>query len=104
MTPCPRCRWVCAREGYARLFPVPTAPIVGDYGTSYLWSPSAPADSSRDPPKIVVSLRDPVERIYPTTSWLGSTALQGLGGGGGQGRPTQIRRGAAVTLCGAQLV
>ena len=53
---------------YARLFSGAndTHRIVGECSTSYLWSPSAPAALKAAHPaaKIVVSLRDPVARIY----------------------------------------
>ena len=53
---------------YARLFSGATNVhrVVGECSTSYLWSPSAPAALHAAHPnaKIVVALRDPVERIY----------------------------------------
>ena len=53
---------------YARLFSgVSDAHrVVGECSTSYLWSPSAPAAVKAAHPdaKIVVSLRDPVERVF----------------------------------------
>ena len=55
-------------EEYARLFSGATDShrVVGECSTSYLWSPSAPESLRRDHPdaRIVVSLRDPVERIF----------------------------------------
>ena len=55
-------------EEYARLFSEATDAhrVVGECSTSYLWSPSAPESLRRDHPdaRIVVSLRDPVERIF----------------------------------------
>ena len=55
-------------EEYARLFSGATDVhrVVGECSTSYLWSPSAPESVRRDHPdaRIVVSLRDPVERIF----------------------------------------
>ena len=53
---------------YARLFSGATDAhrVVGECSTSYLWSPSAPAalHAAHPDAKIVVALRDPVERIY----------------------------------------
>ncbi len=53
---------------YARLFSGATDAhrVVGECSTSYLWSPSAPEvlHAAHPEAKIVVSLRDPVERIY----------------------------------------
>ena len=55
-------------EEYARLFSGATDAhrVVGECSTSYLWSPSAPESLRREHPdaRIVVSLRDPVERIF----------------------------------------
>ena len=60
--------FVREEKDYARLFSGAndTHRIVGECSTSYLWSPSAPAEVKAAHPeaKIVVSLRDPVERIY----------------------------------------
>jgi len=53
---------------YARLFAGATDAhrVVGECSTSYLWSPSAPAalHAAHPDAKLVVALRDPVERIH----------------------------------------
>jgi len=53
---------------YARLFAGATDAhrVVGECSTSYLWSPTAPAalHAAHPDAKIVVALRDPVERIF----------------------------------------
>ena len=53
---------------YARLFSGATDAhrVVGECSTSYLWSPSAPEalHAAHPEAKIVVALRDPVERIF----------------------------------------
>ena len=53
---------------YARLFSQVTDAhrVVGECSTSYLWSPSAPAALHRAHPnaKVVISLRDPIDRIF----------------------------------------
>ena len=53
---------------YARLFSGVTDAhrVVGECSTSYLWSPTAPEalHAAHPDAKIVVALRDPVERIY----------------------------------------
>ena len=60
--------FVREEKDYARLFSGAndTHRIVGECSTSYLWSPSAPAALKAAHPdaKIVVSLRDPIARIY----------------------------------------
>ena len=60
--------FVREERDYARLFAGAndTHRIVGECSTSYLWSPSAPAALKAAHPdaKIVVSLRDPIARIF----------------------------------------
>ena len=59
--------FVREEKDYARLFSGAndTHRIVGECSTSYLWSPSAPETLHAAHPhaKIVVALRDPVERM-----------------------------------------
>jgi len=60
--------FVQSEADYARLFSGATDAhrVVGECSTSYLWSPSAPEALHEAHPeaKIVVALRDPVERIF----------------------------------------
>lgn len=60
--------FVQSEPDYARLFSGATDAhrVVGECSTSYLWSPTAPEALHAAHPhaKIVVALRDPVERIY----------------------------------------
>ena len=60
--------FVQSEADYARLFSGATDAhrVVGECSTSYLWSPTAPEAMHAAHPdaKIVVALRDPVERIY----------------------------------------
>jgi hypothetical protein len=60
--------FVQSEADYARLFSGATNAhrVVGECSTSYLWSPSAPEalHAAHPDAKIVVALRDPVERIF----------------------------------------
>ena len=60
--------FVQSEADYARLFSGATDAhrVVGECSTSYLWSPSAPEalHAAHPEAKIVVALRDPVERIF----------------------------------------
>ena len=60
--------FVQSEAEYVRLFSGATDAhrVVGECSTSYLWSPSAPAalHAAHPDAKIVVALRDPVERMY----------------------------------------
>lgn len=53
-------------RAYARLFEAAGARLAGEASTSYLWDPSAPARIADDVPgaRVVVMLREPVERAY----------------------------------------
>ena len=60
--------FVQSEADYARLFSGATDAhrVVGECSTSYLWSPTAPEalHAAHPDAKILVALRDPVERIY----------------------------------------